>query len=153
MLEMLLRERVDVLVNDWLGKVGSDLRLKPYLDGVIGRGLIAELVSDYAVALQRGVEALPKLPPGVRSLCGCLCDPRYDAALWIEILAAGRDVLAQFLECAGEDRPAFGRVQGDELFGELEVAFRFLAHRRLQDLCESCLGLIEQRSREHSVEA
>lgn len=135
-----LGENADALVRAWRRRLDGEPAVRGALSGPVDEAMLAVLVEEYMQALCRrgftkGTPALAEQTPAI----SVFSDPRDDAALWIEILSAGRSVLESFLVDSVVPDLGLSPSEREDLLDELERAFHMVAHRRLQVLCECCL--------------
>lgn len=139
-IEAMLGENAGGLARAWRERLEREPAVLGALSGPMDDGLLLALVEEFVRAMcRKDPSEMGPLLPERTSAVSVFVDPRDDAALWLEILSAGRSVLESFL--IDSVVPAF-RLEPDAceaLLDELERAFHMVAHRRLQVLCECCL--------------
>lgn len=139
-IETMLGENAGTLTRAWKRRLDGEPGVSGALNGPVDESMLAALLEEYMQALcRRGFSswtpALIQRTPAI----SVYSDPRYDAALWIEILSAGRSVLESFLVDSVMPDLGLSASEREDLLDELERAFHMVAHRRLQVLCECCL--------------
>ncbi|MCC6355852.1 MAG: hypothetical protein IT577_18340 [Verrucomicrobiae bacterium] len=140
MIEGMLAESTGALVRAWRRRLDGQTAVRHALSEPVDDAMLAVLLDEYVQALCHrgfagGVPALAEQTPAI----SVFSDPRDDAALWIEILSAGRAVLESYLMDSVAPGLGLSDSEREDLLDELERAFHMVAHRRLQVLCDCCL--------------
>jgi hypothetical protein len=144
MLPRLLTEHADRLRSAWCERANRNPLVMGLFEGPVDPRLVDLLLQEFAGVLAQGDAAVPRGSPERTVLeCSPNRDPRCDAVAWIELLAAGREVLEEFLEETAARKLGSCYSCTEDMLDDLETAFRLMVHKRLQCLCEHCLTLME----------
>jgi len=138
----MLAENTGPLLRAWRSRLDDEPVIAGSLAVLPDDEMLNVLMTEFREAFCVGTfsTAVPTLAAQMQMISGC-GDPREDAAIWIEVLSAGRAVLEAFLLDVVLPGLEISPARREAILDELERAFHMVAHRRIQVLCDFCLTL------------